>query len=1156
MLLDPVATTSGTYKDVTGIPNDAVYVAVTLTGISANVNAKQFRIHLGIASGFSGQPNSANPIINNAQGQGTGLDKLIVLRRIAGNRWRFWSDNGGGIVLTGETTLTAPLERIRIDINAVANNDAFDAGEISVQYSSERGNPGGTNTDDIPEGSSNQFFTNARARNAISAATGSIVNFDQSNGEISTDQAEFIASQAEAEAGALNTKAASPLRVAQFHSEQQRTVDLTGYTRITSGTPTQGQVKVASNVITIYPKSADTGKVSGIVNAGISVEATTSAGVGLTGTISTVALASNVYTITLATPHGGTGNFTGAVALKFEGTTAHAIREATTDAANFASMLDDALAVSGNGSKSVSGNVVTIAITGGGGGGGSGITTISAATDTAFSNLQEKNLMAWRTSDSKFENIAVSDVVGISNTGTNVTLGTGLDGGALTISANIGSNALPLSTISAGGATAGNVLTVSSDGNTVSAAAVNIPDEYTLARSSGATLGGIVSGGDIDTNDGNATIKNGAVTATKIAPGVIPTVPVKASKRDVQLGTDDSEFVTPLQLAAQEASVLDDQTWTGFAYDVDGADESTLNSMGEDANIDYLFQFVTSDAISAAMDARFNRNDRVAIEHDASNKIEGRVEYADRRQVGNTARWVFEFKFRDTPTETGNLQDNDAITLRHESRLHGELKDENFMESDDISVSGGLTRTIGADGAIALSTSMNLNDLQNVSGTPTNDQSLVFDTTDNMWKPKTVSGGGGSVTFATQGTANLGTSTNTVMSPETTHGVLEHLAHVASYTGFTYATSGSDLVAGAWWINATGTQFRGRGHDAAETQRMLNQFLIDRSCILERSGVRLDFDFTDVTSVTQGSNNVVQATITNHLATPTNPTLTGTDWIIRVLPEQNKQILEHAPAGVIPGIALAGGAVGPREAQGLFQKTVCKMRAAGENINITAGASTRFSLIVGTNQSPPTAKRLWAIGDGSSNSAQFSKTTNMSLVPGTITHSTMRARDNGKYFCRMDGIGTIYCETGARHGVELGLQFRHKAMTSNTWGSWQDCKLEDITETIDGNSVTTYDVSELYGSTSVEPIQRDNASGNARFHSIFREKREGGTNVHKDVAPPFWVEFGIGEGELFPQVGRDYQFRFVFAVADVGSNSALIKTIYDYSEILVADKIQ
>ena len=166
-------------------------------------------------------------------------------------------------------------------------------------------------------------------------------------------------------------------------------------------------------------------------------------------------------------------------------------------------------------------------------------------------------------------------------------------------------------------------------------------------------------------------------------------------------------------------------------------------------------------------------------------------------------------------------------------------------------------------------------------------------------------GGGGNVTYATQGTANAGTSTNTVMSPATTHGVVEHLAHVASYTGFTHATSGNDMGAGTWWINSAGTQLRARGHDAAETQRMLNEFLIDRDCIMERSGARLDFGFTDVTAVSQGSNSVVQATITNHQATPANPTLTGTDWVIRVLPEQNRQVLEHAPAGSIPHIALA-----------------------------------------------------------------------------------------------------------------------------------------------------------------------------------------------------------------------------------------------------------
>ena len=254
--------------------------------------------------------------------------------------------------------------------------------------------------------------------------------------------------------------------------------------------------------------------------------------------------------------------------------------------------------------------------------------------------------------------------------------------------------------------------------------------------------------------------------------------------------------------------------------------------------------------------------------------------------------------------------------------------------------------------------------------------------------------------------------------------------------------------------------------------------------------------------------------------------------------------------------------MGPREAEGLFQKTVCKMRDSTQ-IGMRANASTRFNETVNSNANNVTQKRLWAIGDGSSSSAQFSKRTNMSLVPGTITHSTMRARPDGKYFVRIDGLGVIYCgnanaNTTLDHGVDIGLGFRHKAITSNTWGSWQICQLGDITETIDGNSVTTYDASELYGSTSLENLQRDSASGNSRAASVFREKRAGyrtGGGFFGDVSPPFWVEFGVGEGELFPLVNRDYQFRFIFSPADVGDNTR-IDRIYNYTEILVADKIE
>ena len=402
-----------------------------------------------------------------------------------------------------------------------------------------------------------------------------------------------------------------------------------------------------------------------------------------------------------------------------------------------------------------------------------------------------------------------------------------------------------------------------------------------------STFAGTLAGGRIYIEGDHAylhrtgPLADGIVEARNIRAGVIPTVPVKASKREVQLGTDDSKFVTPLQLAAQEASVLDDMTWTGFSYDADGADESTPNSMGEDVNIDYLFQFVTTSAISQAMDDRFKPNDRVAIEHDASNKIEGRVWYADRRRVGNTARWVFEFAFRGTPTETGLFETGDAITLRHESRLHGELKDEGFLDNTDLVEGTNITLTTGSDGKVT------------IAATAT---------------------GGGSVTFATQGTANAGTSTNTVMSPATTHGLLDQAPHVAPYSGFTHTTNtGASMPLGSWNINSAGTIAHYRAHTATEHAAMFKEAVQDKRCQhTSPRGEKLEYKFSAApTQHTIDGQTVgyIQCTIGEHEAIPANPTLTG-DWNIAFMPAQNKSLFEHATLDSIPLAALAGSQSG------------------------------------------------------------------------------------------------------------------------------------------------------------------------------------------------------------------------------------------------------
>ena len=614
---------------------------------------------------------------------------------------------------------------------------------------------------------------------------------------------------------------------------------------------------------------------------------------------------------------------------------------------------------------------------------------------------------------------------------------------------------------------------------------------------------------------------------------------LKASERDVEVGTDDAKWVSAKQLADRILSVEDPTTWSGFTYSEDGVTNGTLNSIGEDTNIEYLFQVVATNARTAAMDAKFKPGELITFRNDDSNVTTSRVEYADRRQIAGSSYWIFEVKLSEDSNvldETGDFTGSGSIEIIHASQLEADIL--NTMVATQAQAEAG-----------------------------TGNDTLMTPLRTKQAIDQHAGGGGG--TFATQAQANAGSSTNTIMSPATTHGVVEHLAHVSSYPGFTHQASinaaGSNLAVGSWHINSAGTEFYARGHTQTEADAMVTEFLIDWSCILEKTGARFDFDFSNVVTVTptvgSATISIVKCTITNHRVTPASPSLTG-NFTIRLLPEQNKQLLEHAPAGVISGIALASGAVGPREAEGLFQKTVMKMRDSTQ-IGMRANATTRFNETVNSNANNVSQKRLWAIGDGSSSSAQFSKRTNMSLVPGTVTHSTMRARPDGKYFVRIDGLGVIYCgnanaNTTLDHGVDIGLGFRHKAVTSNTWPAWQICQLGDITETIDGNSVTTYDASELWGATGLENLQRDSASGNSRAASIFREKRAGyrtGGGFFGDVSPPFWVEFGVGEGEVFPLVNRDYQFRFIFSPADVGDNTR-IDRIYNYTEILVADKIE
>ena len=1178
--LAAVATTSGTAHDVaTGIPDDAVFVAVTLRAVSANT-ANQVVVKLGtsggiVSTGYSGAYTTANQLSETAFTSGFAIDAdpataavngTLELRRVGdSNKWvaSFTGTGGANFALSGgEVTLSAALDRVQVTLATISGNaNLFDAGEVAVQYSTKKGVGPIATTDNLPEGSTNRYFSDALARGAISAQAGAVVAYNSTTGVFSTNGT------------ALNNAIDTRLSAA----------NLSSLADVGTATPATGDILVRGT------QSYDPTGIEDLVQFAN----------GTNTTVSTAVSAAGVLTVTVnATATGG---------------------------------------------------------------GGSGISTIGAATDTDFSDLLNGDIPVYNSTSGKWENLGISDVVGVVNSGANVTLGTALDGGVLSISANVADGALSLAKLTAGGATSGHVLTVSSDGNTVSAAAASgggggsFSPSNTTATISAADRIAVWHGGtaglntigelQIDfqpfhlskkifsgyrysanaltakgyvraytsgtskrvqiacldndfralsqlatpgakfsyyiqsniyevvvlnsvqvaentinlvemelsvdalvgtfSNDQNVSIKyegkailfsdleqtigTGADRDAMLAvsrKGVHDAIPVKASAADLAEGADDAKFVTSRGARAIVKSVDDGSQWAGFTYvtgSTPGASQFTITGTNATG---WVFTFNTTDANATQIDAVFGENSKFRITKDATNQITGEAQYAWRNPGTN----VVAFKAKPNATEVGDVRSG-SVTLHGTGGLYEELRDQGMVVSSDFVNGTDISITVGSDDRITI----------NYTGT-----------------------GGGGGTFATQGTANAGSSTNTIMSPATTHGVIEHLAHVADYTGFQHQASinadGTNLARGHFHINSAGTTAYFRGHTETEGAKMTAEILVDRSCIIERDGSRLDFDFTDATNVAiSGSGNsdgVTKCTITNHEATPANASLTG-DFSLYFLPEQNKQILEHAPKGSIKGIALAKGAVGPREAEGLFQKTISKLSTT-DWIELQGSASTRLTFTTSTtgNDNESRARMFAIAGTGAANTASFNKIVNHTLIPGTITHSAMRALDGGHYSCRMDGIGTFYCHTTARHGLEVGMQFRHKAIDSNTWGSWQDCKLEDIAETIGGSSVTTYDVSQLFGSTALENVQRDTASGNARLASLFREKRvSGNSSDHLDVAPPFFASFGVGEGEVFPVTNRDYQFRFVFACPDFGNNASRIRKIYDYTEILTTDRL-
>ena len=186
---------------------------------------------------------------------------------------------------------------------------------------------------------------------------------------------------------------------------------------------------------------------------------------------------------------------------------------------------------------------------------------------------------------------------------------------------------------------------------------------------------------------------------------------------------------------------------------------------------------------------------------------------------------------------------------------------------------------------------------------------------------------------------------------------------------------------------------------------------------------------------------------------------------------------------------------------------------------------------------------------------------NPSVGSRPLDYGGLRVFTNSSWECLINGQPTVFFGAVANGAtmeiaLELGLQYRFKAHSATTWGSWRDCTAEDYAS----GGTTYYDASEFYRTS----MQRDNRSGDARFRSVFRHKegltaQSSGTRWG-DQAPAFAIMFSAGTGGAFP-AAVDYHFRVVWSAGEGGTgpnNSYVrgeIERIYNYNERFTADRI-
>lgn len=151
----PVAATSGTSIDFTGLPSGCNRITVMFSSVSTN-GTSQYMIQIGDSGGIettgylgsSTRLSNASPIATSSYTTGYGIPTNSSTRIFHGsvslikenNSTNTWIADGSGsysdspdtYVISGVKSLSAEIDRVRI--TTVGGTDTFDAGEVNIAY--------------------------------------------------------------------------------------------------------------------------------------------------------------------------------------------------------------------------------------------------------------------------------------------------------------------------------------------------------------------------------------------------------------------------------------------------------------------------------------------------------------------------------------------------------------------------------------------------------------------------------------------------------------------------------------------------------------------------------------------------------------------------------------------------------------------------------------------------------------------------------------------------------------------------------------------------------------------------------------------------------------------------------------------------------------